>query len=413
MASGTVVAPAAAAGVRSDRLERVLGQALALVASLLIAMLLGALLIVGYGESPLDVYSRILEGSLGSVNGIGYVLSIATPLTFSALAVAVCFKGGMFNIGVEGQYLVAMVTAAWAALSLDFLPGPLLVPAVLIAAMLGGMAWAAIPAVLKVKTGAHEVVTTIMLNLIAVSLLAWAINFPLKFTQRPEGQNVDLRTDLFSEKALVGDIGQYFGVTPGAHLSWLLLLAIAAAVLVWFLLRRTRLGYEARAVGSSPGSARAGGVSIGAVQIRLFLISGALAGLVGMPQILADKGYLGAAYTAQLGFLGIAVAFLGQNHPIGIVFAAILWGILSRGEVSIQIGSDVPREFIIILQGILILSVVVTYQVAKRRLAARQLQRAGAAGSLEDSAASEDSAEPPERAPEGAEAFRPGDDVEP
>jgi simple sugar transport system permease protein len=144
----------------------------------------------------------------------------------------------------------------------------------------------------------------------------------------------------------------------------------------------------------------------------LFLISGALAGLVGMPQILADKGYLGAAYTAQLGFTGIAVAFLGQNHPIGIVFAAILWGILSRGEVSLQIGSEVPREFIIILQGILILSVVVTYQVAKRRLAARQLQRAGAAGSLEDSAAPE-SAAPRERAPDGAEVFRPGDDGEP
>jgi ABC-type uncharacterized transport system permease subunit len=412
MAAGDVtVESAAAAGTTSDRLERLAGQLFALLASLGIAVLIGSVLIVAYGESPVQVYTSIVDASLGSADGVGYVLSIATPLIFSALAVGVCFKAGLFNIGVEGQYLIAMVTAAWAEIELGFLPGPILVTTVLIAAMLGGMAWAAIPAVLKVKTGAHEVVTTIMLNGIAVSLLAWAINFPLKFTEAPEGQNVDLRTDQFPEQGLVGDIGQYFDVTPGAHLSWLLFLAIGAAVVVWFLIRRTRLGYDARAVGSSPGSARAGGVSIGATQLKLFLISGALAGLVGMQQILADRGHLPQNYVVALGFTGIAVAFLGQNHAIGVVFAAILWGILSRGEVALQIGSDVPREFIIILQGLLILTVVVTYQVAKRRLAARQLQRAGAAGALEDSAPPADVAQP-ENGAEEAEPFRPSDERE-
>jgi general nucleoside transport system permease protein len=385
--------------------EGLVGQLLALLASLGIAVLAGSLLIVAYGESPVEVYSSILDASMGSADGIGYVLAIATPLIFSALAVAVCFKGGLFNIGVEGQYLVAMVTAAWAEIELGFLPGPILVVVVLIAAMLGGMIWAAVPGILKVKTGAHEVVTTIMMNGIAVSLVAWAINFPLKFTEAPEGQNVDLRTDQFPEGGLVGDIGQYFGVTPGAHLSWLLFLAIAAAIIVWFMIRRTRLGFEARAVGASPGSAKAGGVSIGGTQLRLFLISGALAGLVGMQQILADRGHLPQNYVVALGFTGIAVAFLGQNNPIGIIFAAILWGVLSRGEVALQIQSEVPREFIIILQGILILSVVITYQIAKRRLTARQLQRAGAAGELEDSVGPGDDAGP--RGPEttGREAF--------
>jgi general nucleoside transport system permease protein len=298
-----------------------------------------------------------------------------------------------------------MVTAAWAEIELSFLPGPILVVVVLLAAMLGGMIWAAVPGILKVKTGAHEVVTTIMMNGIAISLVAWAINFPLKFTEAPEGQNVDLRTEQFPDEGLVGDIGQFFGVTPGAHLSWLLFLAIAAAIVVWFLIRRTRLGFEARAVGSSPGSAKTGGVSIGRTQLRLFLISGALAGLIGMQQILADRGHLPQNYIQYLGFLGIGVAFLGQNNPIGIIFAAILWGVLSRGEVALQIQSEVPREFIIILQGILILSVVITYQIAKRRLAARQLQRAGAAGELADSAGPGDDAGP--RGPEttGREAF--------
>ncbi|MEO8424556.1 MAG: ABC transporter permease, partial [Actinomycetota bacterium] len=367
MAAGQAAAPVAAPRIRSEWLERLGGQALALLGSLAIALSVGAVLIVAYGESPAAVYGAILRFSVGSLDGFGYVLSIATPLIFSALAVAVCFKGGMFNIGVEGQYLVGMVTGAWAAVSLDFLPGPVHVVVILLAAMLGGMVWAGVPGLLKVKTGAHEVVTTIMLNGIAVSLLAWAIRSPLRFTTGPTGQNVDIRTDNFPKDALVGDLGRLFGITPGAHLSWLLFLAIAAAVVVWFLLRRTRLGYEARAVGSAQGSARAGGISIGSTQLRLFLISGALAGLVGMQQMLATTGYLGSNYVAQLGFTGIAVAFLGQNNPIGIIFAAILWGVLSRGEVALQIETEVPREFIIILQGILILSVVITYQIAKRR----------------------------------------------
>ena len=408
MATDGVAAPIAVRS-RPAWIEGLVGQVLALLASLGIAVLAGSLLIVAYGENPLEVYSSILDASMGSADGIGYVLAIATPLIFSALAVAVCFKGGLFNIGVEGQYLVAMVTAAWAEIELGFLPGPILVVVVLIAAMLGGMIWAAVPGILKVKTGAHEVVTTIMMNQIAISLVAWAINFPLKFSNAPAGQNVDLRTDQFPEGGLVGDIGQYFGVTPGAHLSWLLFLAIAAAIIVWFMIRRTRLGFEARAVGASPGSAKAGGVSIGRTQLRLFLISGALAGLVGMQQILADRGYLPQNYIIALGFTGIAVAFLGQNNAIGIIFAAILWGVLSRGEVALQIQSEVPREFIIILQGILILSVVITYQIAKRRLAARQLQRAGEAGELDDSAGPDEDAGP--RGPEmtGREAFEPAE----
>ena len=410
MSAQGMASPITVPRARPAWLESFVGQLLALLASFGIALLIGSLLILAYGENPIEVYRSIFDASLGSADGLGYVFAIATPLIFSALAVSVCFKGGMFNIGVEGQYLVAMIAAAVAELNLDFLPGFLLVPAVLLAAMFGGMIWAAIPAVLKVKRGAHEVVTTIMLNAIALSLVGWALNGPLKYNDAPEGAFVDLRSNVFPDKGLVGDLGSVFGVTPGAHLSWLVFLAIAAAIIVWFLIRRTRLGYEARAVGSSPGSAKAGGVSIGSTQIRLFLISGALAGLIGMQQILADRGYLPLNYVPLLGFLGIGVAFLGQNNPIGIIFAAILWGILSRGEVALQISSQVPREFIIILQGVLILTVVIIYQIARRRLAARQLQQAGMAGELGDSDAPEESAGP--RGPEdtGAEALEPVDE---
>ena len=160
-------------------------------------------------------------------------------------------------------------------------------------------------------------------------------------------------------------------------LNVLLLIGIACSILVWFLLKRMRLGYEARAVGSSPGSARAGGISIGAVQIKTFLISGALAGMVGMQQILGLENYLPLNYTATLGFTGIAVAFLGQNNPFGILAAAVMWAVLARGEGAILIETSVPREIIIILQSILILTVVIAFQVAKRRIARLQMRRAG------------------------------------
>ena len=376
--------------VRPEWLENIGGQLLALVAALVIALLLGSFIILAYGESPAVVYGAILRFSFGSKDGFGYVISIATPLIFSALAVAVCFKGGMFNIGVEGQYLVGMVVAAWAALKLDFLPGPLLMWVTILFGMLGAVAFALVPAVLKVKTGAHEVVTTIMMNGIAISLVAWAINGPLHFTQKLGAFNINLRTDPFNANARIPDLGHRFGVPESAHLSWLFPMALVTAAIVWFVLKRMRLGYEARAVGASAGSAQAGGISIGSVQIRLFILSGALAGLVGMQQLLADKGYLPVQYEAALGFTGIAVAFLGQNSPLGIVLAAILWGVLARGETAVQIDTNVPREFVIILQGILIISVVVTYQLAQRRLLARQLRKAAAVEELSDSAAVED-----------------------
>jgi ABC-type uncharacterized transport system permease subunit len=383
MAAARGGAPAPVEARRPEWLELIGGQLIALLAALVIALLLGCLIIVGYGESPLVVYRSILRFSFGSAEGFGYVLANATPLIFSALAVAVCFKAGMFNIGVEGQYIVGMVVGAWAAVTLDFMPGPLLMFTVIAFSMIGGMLWAAVPAILKVRTGAHEVVTTIMMNGISGSLAAWAVNGPLKFKQVTDtgigvGFNINSRTDPFALNAKVPDLGHLFGMRTSVHLTWLFPAAVLTAGVIWFVLRRTRLGYEARAVGASAGSARAGGISIGGVQMKLFLLSGALAGLVGLQQMIGEKNFLPLGYEAGLGFTGIAVAFLGQNNPIGIVLAAIVWGTLARGETALQIDTDVPREFVIILQGIFIMSVVVTYQIARRRLLARQLRRAAA-----------------------------------
>ncbi len=361
---------------RSPWVELIGGQALALGGAFLFAALVGALIIRAYGVSPLEVYRIIWVYSSSELSDFARVLANATPLIFSGLAVAVAFKAGLFNIGVEGQYIVAMLTASMAALGLDFLPSALLLPAVVLNGMLGGALWALIPGLLKVRTGAHEVVTTIMMNGIALSLVAWALLDPLKSSEQGL---VDLRTDIFTTKALVPTIATSLGLEeqiPGSvHLTWLFPLALLSCALVWFLLFRTRLGYEIRAIGSSSGSAEAGGISIRSLQLKAFVISGALGGLVGLNNLLGDRGYLGHNYEIGLGFAGITVAFLGRNHPLGIALAAILLGMLARGQEGIAVTFELPSETLIILEGILILSVVIAYEMVRRGLARRR-QRA-------------------------------------
>ena len=348
-------------------------QGLALAGAFLFAAVVGGLIIIAYGENPLDVYITVWRFSTARPQDFAQVLENATPLIFSGLSVAVAFKAGLFNIGTEGQYIVGMMTASIAALSLDFMPAVLLLPAVVLAGMLGGMAWAWVPAILRVKTGAHEVVTTIMMNGIAVSLVAWVLLNPLRSADR---KLIDLRTNIFTPKAKVPNLASSLGfedaVPPSVQLTWLFPLAVLTCVVVWFILFRTRLGYEVRAVGSSSGSAEAGGISIGATQIKIFLLSGALAGLVGLNHLIGDKGYLGNNYVTGLGFAGIAVAFLGRNHPGGVLLAAVLIGMLTRGQDGIDITTELPTEILIILQGLLILSVVIAYEVVNRVLAKRR-----------------------------------------
>jgi ABC-type uncharacterized transport system permease subunit len=347
-------------------------QALALLCAFAFAMAIGSIIILLYKESPYIAFLTVWRFSTARPQDFAKVLEYATPLIFSGLAVAVAFKAGMFNIGVEGQYIVGMASAAAVATGWGGLPAVLLLPLVILAAVAGATAWAAVPAVLKVRTGAHEVVTTIMMNGIAVSFVGWLILHPLRSSE--EGL-IDLRTDNFPRGAMVPLISDTLGlegIPASVHLTWLFVVALVACALTWFLVFRTRLGYEVRAVGSSSRSAEAGGISIAAAEVKVFLISGALAGFVGLNHILGDKGYLGGNYESGLGFAGIAVAFLGRNHPIGIPLAAILMAMLLRGQDGIAITTDLPIEILIILQGVLILSVVVAYEVVRRALARRQ-----------------------------------------
>jgi general nucleoside transport system permease protein len=368
---------------RPPWIDRALGQLFALLGAFTFAGVVGSVIVIAYGQNPLLVYETVWAFGTSRPLDFAVVLENATPLIFSGLAVAVAFKAGLFNIGVEGQYIVGMAGAAAVATGFESLPAPVLLPLVIMGAVLAAMAWAAVPAILKVKTGAHEVVTTIMMNGIALSLVAWLLLGPLHSSGGPTS---DLRTDIFPEGALVPNLAASFGLEDRipdsiAHLTWLFPLSLVACALEWFLLFRMRLGYEVRALGSSSGSAEAGGISIGGTQVKVFLISGALAGFVGLNTILGDNEYLGSNYESGLGFAGIAVAFLGRNHPAGIPLASILIGMLLRGQDGLAIVTDLPTEILIILQGVLILSVVVAYELVSRALARRQQQQLGEAAS--------------------------------
>jgi general nucleoside transport system permease protein len=325
--------------------------------ALVVAAVAGSLLIWLIGESPLEVYGLLLEGTWGTSYGIGQVLFKATPLILTGLSVAVAFKVGLFNIGAEGQLAAgSFVTALCGTMLPAALPGPIAVAVCVLAGMMAGAALAALAGVLKTRYGAHEVINTIMLNFIVSALILWLGNkyFFVKYTTH---------TAVISDNATLRHLG-----FPGSPANTSVLLAIGAAAAVAYFLHRTRRGFEWRAVGLNPRAAHNGGVQVAGVIIGAMALSGALAGAVGANYVLGYKHYFERDIGAGVGVMGIAVALLGRSHPIGIIAAALLIGTLSHGGLAVS--ELVPKELVEILQAIIILTVAATAAVRSRVRAA-------------------------------------------
>jgi len=321
-------------------------EALTIAFAMAVAVLAGSLLIWFTGKSPLEVYGLLLEKTWGSSYGIGQVLFKTTPLILTGLAVSVAFKVGLFNIGAEGQLAAgSFVTALCGAALPASLPGPIAVALCVLAGMLAGAGLAGLAGVLKTRYGAHEVINTIMLNFIVSAMLLWAGNahFFVKYTTH---------TQTVSDNATLRDLG-----IKGSAANTSLLLAIGLAVAVAYFFSRTRRGFEWRAVGLNPRAAQNGGVLAGVV-IGAMAVSGALAGAVGANSVLGYKHYYEQGIGSGAGFMGIAVALLGRNHPAGIVVAALLMGTLSHGGLGVA--ELVPKELVQILQAVIILTVAGT-----------------------------------------------------
>jgi ABC-type uncharacterized transport system permease subunit len=326
-----------------------------------LALVAGAGFILAIGEDPLGIYGLMLRETLGTGYGIGQTLFKATPLIFCGLAVAVGFRAGLFNIGGEGQLTVAAFAAALVGAQFAGLPGTLLLPLTLVVAMGTGAAWGAIPGVLKARFGAHEVINTIMLNFVAAALVS--------YLGRGVFQPATVRTAEIGAGATLPRLDLWLPALRGSPANLSLLLGLAAAAVVGVLLFRTRLGYELRAVGLNASAAEYGGIPLGATQVKAMAISGALAGLAGMNFVLGYKHFFELGFSAGGGFLGIAVALLGRNHPVGVVLAALFFGALSHGGLTIN--QRVPKELVDVLQAIVILLAICVQQVVER--AARRM----------------------------------------
>ena len=334
--------------------------------ALMVALVVGDLLILSVGQSPGAVYARLLEGTWGNFYGFGQVLYKATTLIFTGLAVAVGLRAGLFNIGAEGQLAAGGFAAGLMGLVIPGgTPWILAAPLCILAAAVGGGVVGFVPGVLKARFGAHEVIVTIMLNFIVLALLNWVIAAKLHVPET-------LHTPEINAGGLAR-ISESFPVFHGSAANLSLLISLVVALWVGYHLFRTRRGYELRAVGLQPDAAEYGGVHVGKTWIRALVLSGALAGLGAINYVLGYKHYYEEGFGAGAGFLGIAVALVGRNHPLGVVLAALFFATLSQGGLAIN--ALVPKQMVEALQGVVILAIAAAVPEVRRILLGARARR--------------------------------------
>ncbi len=322
--------------------------------SLIIAFVISGLVIAAIGENPLAALKIMVEGSLMSPYGWGYTLYYATNFMFTGLAVAVAFHASQFNIGGEGQATLGGLGVAVVCLALPWPHWTLALIAATIGAAVFGAAWAAVPAYLQAKRGSHIVITTIMFNFIAASLL----NYLLVNVLRPVG-SMDPATARFPAGAKLPTlhdlplIGQIFDKNTPANVT--LFIALACCVLVWLLIWRTRLGYMIRAFGKSEPAAVYAGISPFRITMYAMLISGGLSGMMAVNNVMGEAERLVLNSVEGAGFIGIAVALMGRSHPFGVFLASILFGFLYQGGAELALWTTIPRELITVIQALVIL----------------------------------------------------------
>lgn len=323
--------------------------------SLLLAAIISALVILAIGEDPVAAVKLMVVGSLGSTYGWGYTLYYATNFMFTGLAVSVAFHARLFNIGGEGQALLGGLGVAIVVLYIPWPHWSLALLFAVLASAAFGAAWAAIPAYLQAKRGSHIVITTIMFNFIAAALL----NYVLVNLMRPKG-SMDPASAKFPKDMhlptlheMLEPIGISFSKAAPANISFLI--AVAACVLVWVLIWRTRLGFAIRSYGHSETGALYAGISPVRITMIAMIISGALAGMMAINNVMGEAERLVLNATEGAGFIGIAVALMGRNHPFGVFIAAILFGFLYQGGAELALWTKIPRDLITVIQALVIL----------------------------------------------------------
>ena len=323
--------------------------------SLVLAMAISALVILAIGESPWEALTTMIDGALGSSYGWGFTLYYATNFIFTGLAVMVAYHASLFNIGGEGQAAMGGLGVALVLLTLPLPHWALALPAAMIGAALFGAAWALIPAWLQARRGSHIVITTIMFNFIAAA----ALNYILVNLLRPVGSMDPASARFPNETHLpkLSDMALSLGVEWGKNtpVNISFFVAVIACVLVWLLIWRSRLGFEIRAFGKSEPAALYAGINPVRITVIAMLISGGLAGMMAINNVMGEAERLVLNAVEGAGFIGIAVALMGRNHPLGVFLAALLFGFLYQGGGELALWTSIPRELIIVIQALVIL----------------------------------------------------------
>lgn len=316
------------------------------------ALVLGGLIILTAGGDPITAYRGLYEGAFGSLNALSETTVWATPYIFAGLAVALAFKGGLFNIGAEGQLALGAVASAWMGYGLlergIELPTLLHLPLAIGAGMLAGAIWGAIPGWLKARTGGHEVINTIMMNYIALNVTSFLLNGPMK---DPNPLNVVARTPKIAESARIPQI------LPGLRFHWGFPLALLTAGIVWWFLQKTTWGFEIRTVGANPDAAKYAGVNVTRTIVLTMMLSGILAGLAGAIEVTGLNYRHELGFSVGYGFDAIAIALLGKTHPLGVVLSALLWGAMRNGATRMQFLTQIPVDVISVIQALILLLV--------------------------------------------------------
>jgi simple sugar transport system permease protein len=323
--------------------------------NLTVALIVSGLVVVIIGENPIEAMWIMLKGAVGSLKGWGYLLYYATNFIFTGLAVAVAFHAGLFNIGGEGQAYFAGLGATLVGLSLELLPWPVVIPLAILASALFGAIWGVIPGYLQAKRGSHIVITTIMFNFIAASLMVYLINYWLRPVGKMAVESREISgAYIMSFREIAREFFDYR--LPSTPLNPTLFLALFVAWAIWYFLWRTKPGYEIRAVGANTDAAVYAGINPQRIIIMAMAVSGGLAGLMAVNEVLGAQHRLVLEYVQGAGFVGIAVALMGRSHPLGIVLSAMLFGLLYQGGTELSFAKpEINRDMIVVIQGLVIL----------------------------------------------------------
>jgi len=328
------------------------------LANITLAFFVSAVVIWLIGENPVEALNIMVTGAFRSPDGVayslGYTLYYATNFMFTGLAVTIAYHAGLFNIGGEGQAMMGGIGIALGVALIGDVPVLAAIFGIMGAALFGAL-WAYVPAYLQVARGSHIVITTIMFNFIAAALVSYLLTGPMKRvgSQMPETVDFPVGAHLPQFHQLMAAIGLPVEASP---LNMSTLIALGLAWLVWFLLWRTRAGYEIRVIGQNARAARFAGIPVSRVTIAAMALSGAVAGMMGLNELMGEQHRVVQGFTLGYGFVGIAVAFMGRNHPLGVVLSALLFGALYQGGVELAFELDnVTRDLIIVIQGLVIL----------------------------------------------------------